>query len=340
MSTTLAAWSCMKVACMSTTEPFEAVAEPWDEFDAPPSVVRRLPGTAPIVPKDSIAGRSLTAVVAIMTFLAALTTGVAMLVVSAASDWQSEVSREVTIQVRPAPGRNIDADVRAASDIARATPGIAEVRVFTKEESARLVEPWLGAGLSLDDLPIPRLIVVKIAPGMRPDFAALSQALTARVPTSSLDDHRRWIDRMRTMAETAVFACIGVMALVWAVTVLSVTFATRGTMATNRPIVEVLHYVGATDSFISNQFQRHFLILGFKGGAIGGGVAILLFALLEVAKTWFPGTAAGDEIAGLFGNLSIGVAGYLAILLQIIFMALVTAFASRRTVNRTLQSID
>jgi cell division transport system permease protein len=189
-------------------------------------------------------------------------------------------------------------------------------------------------------LPIPRLIVVKIAPGTRPDFAALSQALAARAPTSSLDDHRRWIDRMRTMAETAVFACIAVMALVWAVTVLSVTFATRGAMATNRPIVEVLHYVGATDSFISNQFQRHFLILGFKGGAIGGGVAILLFALLGGATTWLTGTAAGDEVAGLFGNLSIGVAGYLAILLQIIFMALVTAFASRRTVNRTLQSID
>ena len=340
MSTTLADWSCTKVACMSTTEPVEVIAEPWDEFDAPPSVVRSLPGTAPIVPKDSIAGRSLTAVVAIMTFLASLTTGVAMLVVSAASDWQSEVSREVTIQVRPVPGRNIDADVRAASDIARATPGIADIRAFTKEESARLVEPWLGSGLSLDDLPIPRLIVVKIAAGTRPDFAALSHALAARVPTSSLDDHRRWIDRMRTMAETAVFACVAVMALVWAVTVLSVTFATRGTMATNRPIVEVLHYVGATDSFISHQFQRHFLILGFKGGAIGGGVAILLFALLEVAKTWFSGTAAGDEIAGLFGNLSIGVAGYLAILLQIVFMALVTAFASRRTVNRTLRSID
>jgi cell division transport system permease protein len=325
---------------MSTTEPVETMAEPWDEFDASPSLVRTLPGAAAIVPKNSIAGRSLTAVVAIMTFLASLTTGTAMLVVSAASDWQSEVGREVTIQVRPAPGRNIDADVRAASDIARAAPGIAEVRAFTKEESARLVEPWLGAGLALDDLPIPRLIVVKLTSGVRPDFTSLRQALAARVPTSSLDDHRRWIDRMRTMAGTAVIGCIAVLALVWAVTVLSVTFATRGTMATNRPIVEVLHYVGATDSFVSGQFQRHFLILGFKGGALGGGAAILLFGVVEAANTWLAGTAGGDEIAGLFGNLSIGVAGYLAILLQIVFMALVTAFASRRTVNRTLETID
>ena len=53
-----------------------------------------------------------------------------------------------------------------------------------------------------------------------------------------------------------------------------------------------------TTSFAS-QFQRHFLILGFKGGAIGGGVAILLFGLLEAAKAWLAGTPEGDEVAGL-----------------------------------------
>jgi cell division transport system permease protein len=325
---------------MSMINPVETVAEPWDDLAASPSVVRSVPAATAIVPKDSIAGRSLTVVVAIMTFLASLTTGVAMLVVSAASDWQSDVGREVTIQVRPTSGRNVDADVRTAVDIARAAPGIADVRAYTKDESARLVEPWLGVGLALDDLPIPRLIVVKVVSGVRPDFASLRQTLAERVPTSSLDDHRRWIDRMRTMAGTAVVAGIAVLALVWAVTVLSVTFATRGTMATNRPIVEVLHYVGATDSFVSGQFQRHFLLLGFKGGAIGGGVAILLFAVVEAANTWLVGTPGGDEIAGLFGNLSIGIAGYLAILLQITLMALVTAFASRRTVNRTLETMD
>jgi cell division transport system permease protein len=325
---------------MSMTEPIETLAEPWDEFDASPSLVRTVPTAAPIVPKNSIAGRSLAAVVAIMTFLTSLTIGAAMVVVNAASDWQSEVGREITIQVRPVPGRDIEADLRKAVEIARGAAGIADVRAYTKEESARLVEPWLGAGLALDDLPIPRLIVVKLAAGARPDFAALRRALAAQVATAGLDDHRRWIDRMRTMAGTAVAAGIAVLALVLAVTVLSVTFATRGAMATNRPIVEVLHYVGATDGFIAGQFQRHFLVLGFKGGAIGGGAAIVLFGVVEAANAWLAGTPGGDEVAALFGNLSIGVSGYLAILLQIVFMALVTAFASRHTVNRTLASID
>ena len=42
----------------------------------------------------------------------------------------------------------------------------------------------------------------------------------------------------------------------------------------------------------------------------------------------------------LIGNLSIGVEGYLAIVIQILVMAVVTAFVSRYTVNRTLETID
>ena len=325
---------------MSTTRSVETMAEPWDELEGSP-VLGRVPDVAAsIVPAGSIAGRSLAAVVAIMTFLAALTTGAAMMVVGNANAWQSDVGREVTVQVRPAAARDIEADVNKAAALAQAAAGVAEVRPYSKAESEKLVEPWLGSGLKLDDLPVPRLIVIKLAPGTRPDFSGLRQALAKDVPTASLDDHRGWIERMRTMAETAVIAGLALLGLVVAVTVLSVTFATRGAMATNRPIVEVLHYVGATDAFIAGQFQRHFLLLGLKGGLIGGGAAIVLFGCAEAARVWLAGTPSGDEAAALFGTLSIGVEGYLAIVIEILVMAVVTAFVSRNTVNRTLETID
>ena len=108
-------------------------------------------------------------------------------------------------------------------------------------------------------------------------------------------------------------------------------------MATNRPIIEVLHYVGATDSFVAGQFQRHFLLLGLRGGALGGGAAIMLFGLIQVAGAWL-GCAGGD--ISLFGNLSLGATGYIVIVAQAILLAAVTALASRRTVNRTLASIE
>lgn len=329
---------------MSTTEPLDTASEPMNEpWDDPAATThpRHSPtATTPIVPRGSIAGRSLTAVIAILTFLAALTAGAVTMLASTASDWQADVGREVTIQVRPVSGRDIEADLRNASSLAQSTAGIAEVHAYTKEESEKLVEPWLGSGLALGNLPIPRLIVVKLASGTTPDLATLRKSLAAQVPSASLDDHRGWIDRMRTMAETAVAVGIAILTLVIIVTVLSVTFATRGAMATNSTIIEVLHYVGATDNYISSQFQRRFLLLGLKGGAIGGGLAIALFAIIAAINAWVSGTPSGDEAAALFGTFSVGVTGYVAILALIVLMAAVTALASRRTVNRTLNHID
>ena len=80
---------------------------------------------------------------------------------------------------------------------------------------------------------------------------------------------------------------------------LSVTFATRAAMATNRPVIEVLHLIGAKDGFIAEHFQRHFLLLGLKGGLIGGAAAIALFALAELPSGRLAGTAAGDQFAAL-----------------------------------------
>jgi cell division transport system permease protein len=275
-----------------------------------------------------------------MTFLAALAAGTAVLVAGAASDWQSDVAREVTIQVRPVSGRDLNADVNAAAAVARNQPGIADVRPYSREESASLVEPWLGSGLALGDLPIPRIIVVRLAPGAAPNFATMRKTLAAQIPTATLDDHRGWIARMRTMAETAVATGMVILALVVAVTVLSITFATRGAMASNRPTIEVLHYVGATDGFIARQFQRHFLVLGLKGGAIGGGAAMALFGLLQAADVWILGTPGGDEASALFGSLAIGPPGYIAMFVVILLMALVTGMTSRRTVAQTLEGIE
>lgn len=293
----------------------------------------------PIVPPDSIGGRALVAVIAIMTFLAGLTTGAVMLMYASAADWQSEIAREVTVQVKPAAKVDVEAEVQKAAEIARGFPGIAEVRPYTREQSASLLEPWLGSSLAIEDLPVPRVVVLKIAPGAIPDLSGLRKLLSDRVTGATLDDHRGFVDRMRAMANSAVGAGLVVLILMLAATVLSVTFATKGAMAANRPIVEVLHLIGAKDAFIAGEFQRHFLWLGIKGGAIGGGLAMGLFAIVGLIGGWLSGTAGGDQFASLFGSFSIGWEGYVALAIQILLVAVVTAWASRHTVNQTLQSV-
>src|ERR1700710_1430373 len=103
-----------------------------------PQVPVRARNSSPIVPRGSIAGRALVAVVAIMTFLASITTGAVLLVSASAAEWQSEVASEITIQVRPQAGRDLDRDAVAVAEAMRTQPGIVEIRPFTKAESAKL----------------------------------------------------------------------------------------------------------------------------------------------------------------------------------------------------------
>jgi cell division transport system permease protein len=305
-----------------------------------PQLPARARNLSPIVPRASIAGRALVAVVAIMTFLASITTGTVLLVNASAEEWQSEVASEITIQVRPITGRDLDRDSAAVVQAMRAQPGIVEVRPFTREESARLLEPWLGTGLALDDLPVPRVIVARVQPGTALDLAALRSRVMQAAPNATVDDHRAWIERMRSMTGATLLAGVGILALVIVATVISVSFATRGAMAANRPIVEVLHFVGAGDRYIANRFLRHFLRLGLEGGLIGGGVAMLGFGFSESIAGWFSGTPVGDQFAALLGTFSLRPSGYLALTLQALLIAAITAWASRRTLLATLDEID
>jgi cell division transport system permease protein len=292
------------------------------------------------VPRATISGRALIAVVAIMTFLASITTGAVLLVHASAAEWQSDIASEVTIQVRPAQGRDLERDVRTVVETVRGTPGILDVRAFTDQESGKLLEPWLGTGLSLNDLPVPRVIVARVTPGETVDLVAMRQRLAQAVPSASLDDHRAWIERMRTMTNATVFAGLGILALVILATIISVSFATRGAMAANRPIIEVLHFVGAGDRYIANRFLRHFLRLGLEGGLIGVGAAMLLFGFAESIGGWFAGTPVGDQFAALLGTFSLRPSGYLILVLQAVLIAVITAWSSRRTLLATLADID
>ncbi len=302
--------------------------------------MRGLKRDMPLVPAASIAGRALVTVVAIMTFLAALTAGVAILIADASHDWQSDVSHEMTIQVRPTPGRDLDADTAAAAAAARQASGILAVDAYSKGESEKLLQPWLGAGLDLDDLPVPRLVVVKLDPDKTLDLGRLRRTLEALAPGVSLDDHRVWLARLASMAHATVAIGIVVFALVLFAMMLAVAFATLGAMAGNREIIEVLHFVGAADSFISRQFQRHFFRLGLRGGGIGGGFAILFFFVTGHLAGWWRATAGGEQVEALFGTFSLHLKGYAAILVIAAAIAVITGFVSRVIVFRHLRRLS
>ena len=296
--------------------------------------------TNQLVPENTVAGNALTVVVAIMSFLACLTLGAVTLVRDASEDWQSDILREVTIQVRPTEGVDIAAEAAKAATVARVTKGVGSAEVLDDKENARLLEPWLGTGLDLSELPIPRLIVVHLSDPKAVNLTELASRLKAQVRGASLDDHRSWTGRLQTMANATVIIGVAILSLVFVATVLSVVFATRGAMASNNDVVSVLHFVGAEDGFVAREFQRHFLLLGLRGGLTGAAAAALLFAILSFIVVPAMATAETDQVSALFGRFAIGPLGYFGALGIAFLIAVMTAVTSRLTVYRYLADAE
>lgn len=294
----------------------------------------------PIVPPTNIQSNSLAVVIAIMAFLACLTLGGVSMVRATAASWQSQISREITIQIKPDEKLDMDRALEKARNLALSFVGTKDGQIMDDAATARLLEPWLGPNLNLAELPVPRLIVITIDEQNPPDFEAMRDMLKTEVPQASLDDHRTWVDRLVSMAHTTVLIGMAIMGLVFSAMILTVVFATRGALSGNRHIVEVLHFVGAEASFVGREFQTHFLKISLKGSAAGSLLAALVFAALGFLQSRTLATPQSDQAAALFGTFSVGYGGYLGIFATMLIIALLTTVTARITVMRTIHEID
>jgi len=247
--------------------------------------------SARILPREAGAA-PLDIVIAVMAFLAALALGASLIADRAAQGWREGLSGHLTVQILPPqqgpPNPALTRETDAALALLRATPGIVSATAISQANTEKLVEPWLGKGALVADLPLPRLIDATVLPGTWVDVAALSRALKNAAPDSVLDDHSHWLARLKALAETLIWSAYGVLALIAVATAATVAFATRAGLEAHHDIVTLLHQMGAQSGFIARAFEWHYFLSVLGAALIGAACAAILFAL-----------AGGLEFAGL-----------------------------------------
>lgn len=223
-------------------------------------------------------------IVGFMVFLAALALAVAMAVSNAGQQWRQGLAGTLTVQVLPRGGedaRGLESRVAATLAALRDAPGVARADLLAQDRVAALLEPWLGEGAALADLPLPRLIDVTLS-NRDADVEAIARRVTQAVPAVSVDSHGVWLRHITSFARAIELTAAAVVALISIAAVAVVVFATRSGLAVHRDAIEILHLIGARDSFIANEFQRQALLLALKGGLIGFAFAALILAALYV----------------------------------------------------------
>ncbi|HJZ31725.1 MAG TPA: ABC transporter permease [Hyphomicrobiaceae bacterium] len=292
---------------------------------------------APIVPAGSVTGRSLTLVITIMCFLACLTAGAVYMMNQSASAWLRDIASEVTVQIEARDRPDVDKLVADVASFLAAQPGIATVRPLSVADATQLLEPWLGQSDALRALPIPRLVALEVDRNAPAELDGLRQTLKERFNGVTLDDHRRWQQQIRTITRSFALGGLAILVLVGAATTAIIISATRSAMASNREIVEVLHFVGATDRFIAREFERHFLRLGVRAGIVGAIWAMLVFlAMPTVMELLGGGAVTLAEIRRLVGIATLDAPGYFLLGIVVLVIAALCMLTSRIGVYRIL----
>lgn len=274
-------------------------------------------------------GRFLPWIIALMVYLAALALAGTMALHGAVAHWDSALSGTLTIQLPPGDPTQLD----KALQILRGTSGVKSATPLDDAANAKLLEPWLGAGIDLQDLQLPRLIDVRFDPPAQFNRDALARALSTMVPGARIDDNRRWLDRVFDAAATTEIIAAAIVVLVGAAAVLSIVFATRTGLAIHHAVVEVLHLIGARDGYIASQFQWQALRLGLRGGLIGlASAGLTLLALREAAGA---GDALGSAASAL-PSFALEPLQWLLLLLLAPAAGITALVTARLTVLRTL----
>lgn len=274
-------------------------------------------------------GQFLPWLIAFMVYLAVLSTAGVLVLDKMAARWQQGVSDTLTVQIpRGKTAAEDSRNERVVLKILRETPEIARAEPLSGDDVMRLLEPWLGDLGRSADLPLPGLVDVELKKDTPLDSVALLTRLTEKVPGAAVDDHRVWLDHFVGLIESVEVLATAVLTLICVATVGTVIFTTRTGLAIHREAIEVLHFIGAQDSYVAGQFANRALGLGLRGGCIG--LALAAPTLLGV------GYLAGNLRGGILPDLTLSPLHWVALALLPVAVAGVAMVSAHLTVMKTL----
>lgn len=277
-------------------------------------------------------------IIAIAVFIFAITLSGVLSVDSMITNWNKSILGSITIQIIPSTTINKEkslAELKAHEEkvveFLRSINGVIKVTPLSDTELSELLTPWLGDDIDITDLPTPRIIDVKIENNATIDFAQLAQDLANVSPQASLDNHKLWLNKLIAFADGIKMIATTILFLVLAITSGAIFYTTNMSLGLQRYVIEILHIIGAKDTYIAQQYAKHMGIIGFIGGLIG-----IIFA---VPTIFFIGNLAASIEGGIISTTSLYIIDWIFILALPLFSMLIAVFTTYYTVKQTLKKM-
>nr|MCS5599884.1 hypothetical protein [Rhodospirillales bacterium] len=277
-------------------------------------------------------GRFLPWLIAFMVFLAALSISGLFVLSDITRNLGSEFSNKITVQIPVS--RSLKTDGLRKTEtlrLLRALTGVKRADPLSTEGVQELLKPWLGDAATLEQLPIPSVINVEIDRTKNISVKTLRAVLLPKIPDILVDDHREWLNYLANTIRSIEIIAFSIVLLVTLTTAGTVIFTTRTSMGLQRETINVLHFIGAHDRYIANQFAIRAAWLSIKGGMLGIIVSVpLLFGFRFVIASL------GTD---LIPEISLHAAGWVSVVLIIPTIAIIAMLTAYTTVLKSLASL-
>ncbi len=273
--------------------------------------------------------RFLPWLITFMVFLAALSVAGIMILDTITGNFSQDIRDTMTVQIPAAESIVADQQlVSTALGLLRKTGGVERAEGIDRKEVVDLLEPWLGTTAGSDGLPLPLIIDVSVDRSTGLDAEKISDLLNKQLAGVTVDDHSIWLKGLVSTLHSVKIVAMVIISLIALVTAGTVIFATRTGLGLHKGTIDVLHSVGARDTYIARQFAFRALVTGLQGGVFGIIIAVpVLYFLVFITDRLDSRLLPAIEL-----NFSI----WISIGLLAPAVALIAMFTARITVMRTL----
>ena len=260
-------------------------------------------------------------VIAIMSFSIVIIAATGLALASTAGSLSRAIATRYALEV-PNGAQDLGAVVAAL----KGSPGVQSVEPVPESEMRRTLQRWLGPAADSADLPVPALVNFDARTGT--DVGALEKRVQAIAPAARISAHRDRVAPLLRSMRAVQWLALGLVLLLGGAAAAAVVLAARGALDTHRFTIEVMHGIGATDLQLTHLFQRKIAIdalVGSLGGAVAGGIVLLLLA-------------SGASFAGeLTGGATLPVSAILLLLLLPFLLTVLATWVARITVLAALR---
>lgn len=273
--------------------------------------------------------------IALMAFLATIALTFSFSINHVMAGWSDGLENKITIEI---PAEAPNGDMRSSSDILvlqselekmlQAENYVRGVDIVQEETMADMIKPWIGDISEFDDIPLPGLLSVDIDPAIGGALAQIRLLVQSAAPDIMVDAHESWLADLSRLTGSLQMAILFIVSVIGLTSIAAVAGAIKSQIEINRPDVELLHLMGAHDSYITKQFLRHAAVISLTGSVIGMVAGLCLIAGL--------GLVFGYKADSILPEFQYQASHLLWLGALPLLICLISSFSARSTVLRVL----